>query len=153
MFWFITVGNLSLKNYSLYKNICICKIAGHFWDVAIISLSIKKNNFVIYIYIYNISIYLSFKGLYLSIFHPLMNLTCWRSATFPLSSWKLKAAMRTHWDQWACWEVGTFELDVDSVVSHQVAARQQLRRVGGTGAAGPMDFSNVVSLHAVWAQA
>lgn len=61
--------------------------------------------------------------------------------------------MRTHWDQWACWEVGTFELDVDSVVSHQVAARQQLRRVGGTGAAGPMDFSNVVSLHAVWAQA
>lgn len=52
-----------------------------------------------------------------------------------------------------CAGCGTFELDVDGVVSHQVAAGQQLRCTGRTGAAGPMDFTDVVSLNAVCAQA
>lgn len=44
-------------------------------------------------------------------------------------------------------------MDVDGVaVSHQVATWQQLWCVRSAGAAGPVDFSNVVSLHAVWAQ-
>lgn len=52
------------------------------------------------------------------------------------------------------WQCCTFELDVDGVaVPHQVAAGQQLWCVCSTGTAGPVDFADVVSLHAVGAQA
>lgn len=47
----------------------------------------------------------------------------------------------------------TFQLDVDGVVSHQVSTRQQLRRAGGAGPAGPVDFPDVVTLNAVSAEA
>lgn len=52
------------------------------------------------------------------------------------------------------WQCCTFELNVDGVaVPHQVAAGQELWCVCSAGTAGPMDLANVVSLHAVGAQA
>lgn len=47
----------------------------------------------------------------------------------------------------------TFELDADGVaVSHQVSTGQELRGAGGAQAAGAVDFTDVVALHAVGGQ-